>query len=102
MGTLAATAVVLIPLWIIGMIVMFAVGTPASNLQKAFVAAGDMRGKTKEEIIAFAGPPNSITEQADGKTLLQWMRTSGGGGYHIALLFDANGRMETITHQHSS
>lgn len=52
-------------------------------LQRAFAALGEMTGKTKAEIIAAVGPPNSISELAGGETLLQWQ----SAGYHIAIRF---------------
>jgi hypothetical protein len=42
-----------------------------------------MHGKTKAEIIAAVGPPNSISELGGDETLLQWQATS----YHIAIRF---------------
>ena len=51
---------------------------------KKFADLGEIRGKTKDEIIAGVGPPNAIDPLPDGKQLLQWMNH----GYHIALLFE--------------
>ena len=54
-----------------------------------------MTGKPVNEIIAGAGPPTSRSAMAHGQMLLQWQAT----GYHVALLFDAEGRMLGITHE---
>lgn len=58
---------------------------------------GDMKGKTRAEIEAVAGPATSYSAMADG-FLLQWMAT----GYHIALMFDEEGRVIGISHEHAS
>lgn len=73
----------------IGGLVLFGVisalaKAPGNLLQQRFVELGQLTGKTRSEIIAAVGPPNSISAVGDGKSLLQWMAS----GYHIALLFD--------------
>lgn len=55
----------------------------ARTLQRKFADLGDLRGKTRAEIISAVGPPNSVTAMADG-ALVQWLTP----GYHVALLFD--------------
>jgi hypothetical protein len=68
---------------------------PGRRLCARFKALGDMTGKTENEIIGGVGPPTSRSAMAHGQTLLQWQAT----GYHVALLFDAEGRMLGITHE---
>jgi hypothetical protein len=68
---------------------------PGRRLCERFKALGDMTGKTVDEIIAGVGPPTSRSAMAHGKVLLQWQAT----GYHVALLFSAEGRMVGITHE---
>jgi len=91
-----------VPLFLIIFVVALVRGRPEQNLRKKFVALGNMRGKTKEEIVALVGPPNSISAQVQGKSLLQWMQTSSTGAYHIGLLFDATGKVEKVTHEHAN
>ncbi len=74
---------------LIGGLVLYAiisasVKAPGRSLNARFVALGQLKGKTKAEIVAAVGPPNSVSATAKGETLCQWMAT----GYHIALLFD--------------
>jgi urease gamma subunit len=54
------------------------------ELRRKFEALGELKGKTKQEIIAAVGSPSAISGAADGKTLCQWMKT----GFHIGLIFD--------------
>jgi hypothetical protein len=93
--------------WVIGAIVVggalsaaFAQGNvtaPGRQLHQKFVSLGTIAGKTKDEIIAVAGQPTSISSLGNGKTLLQWQAT----GCHVALRF--NGEIcDGITHQHLS
>jgi len=56
-----------------------------------------LKGKKKEDIIAVVGPPNSISATPDGGQLLQWIST----GYHIVIVFDANGICQGVTHETS-
>jgi hypothetical protein len=51
--------------------------------------------KTVDEIVAGVGPPTSRSSMANGEWLLQWQAT----GYHMALLFNAEGRAVKITHE---
>jgi hypothetical protein len=71
------------------------VRAPGRHLAQKFVSLGKMTGKTRNEIQAVVGPPNSISAMAGGKVLCQWMAT----GYHIAILFDSTGQFIKITHQ---
>jgi hypothetical protein len=68
---------------------------PGRRLCERFRALGDMTGKTADEIIAGVGSPTSRSAIAHGQVLLQWQAT----GYHVALLFNAEGRMVGITHE---
>ncbi len=68
---------------------------PGRRLCERFKALGDMTGKTVDEIIAGVGSPTSRSAMAHGQVLLQWQAT----GYHVALLFKAEGRMVGITHE---
>ncbi len=76
-------------------------GSPEGNLQKRFAAMGNLQGRTGQEIVAAVGDPNSISQAGGGKILLQSMKTSQTGVYHIRLLFNAAGMCESITHQSS-
>jgi hypothetical protein len=86
---------------VIGGLILFAVisalvRAPGNLLQKKFGSLGQLPGKTREEIIAVVGPPNSVSAAGDGKTLLQWMAP----GYHVALLFEGEACLG-ITHEFS-
>lgn len=70
------------------------VRAPGQSLNSRFVALGELRGKTKDEIVSAVGPPNSVSAAPEGKTVCQWIAT----GYHIALLFDGD-TCEGITHE---
>jgi hypothetical protein len=88
-------------LLIVGGLVLYAiisalVRVPGQNLGTKFVKLGQLKGKTKAEIVAAVGPPNAVSVAAGGKTLCQWMAT----GYHIALLFDDE-LCEGVTHESS-
>ena len=72
------------------------VRVPGQNLSAKFVKLGQLKGRTKAEIVAAVGPPSSISVAAGGKTLCQWMAT----GYHVALLFDGE-ICEGVTHESS-
>ena len=67
---------------------------PARELQRRFQSLGDLQGKTRTEIEAAVGAPNSVSSLADG-ILCQWQRT----GYHIALLFKDD-ICQGITHEY--
>jgi hypothetical protein len=57
---------------------------PGKILQSKFAGLGTLSGRTKDEIYAVVGPPNSISYLEEGKTFCQWSATN----YHIALTFD--------------
>lgn len=91
-------------IWIvIGGFILYAIITaivkaPGQSLAGRFQSLGNMTGKTKDEIIAVVGPPNSSSAMADGGQLLQWLQA----GYHIAIAFDANGIFVGIQHEFSA
>ena len=68
---------------------------PGRALRKQFVALGTLKGRTRSEIVKAVGEPGSETTLPDGRTLLQWRAT----GYHIALVFEKNGRCFGVTHE---
>jgi hypothetical protein len=70
---------------------------PGRALLGRFQRLGDMTGKTSADVIAMAGSPSSRSSIGNGQTLLQWQAT----GYHIAILFDSNGRFVRITHEYA-
>jgi len=89
--------------WIalIGLPILGAIGAAvamASN-QNAFASLGNVQGKTLAEIVSVVGEPNSASVADEGGTLYQWIKTSSAGGYHYAMLFDAEGRCVGYTHQ---
>ena len=51
---------------------------------------------TRKDIVKVVGQPNQETPLPDGRTLLQWRAT----GYHIALVFEKNGRCFGVTHEY--
>ena len=68
---------------------------PGRRLCEQFKSLGDMTGKTVDEITSVVGPPTSRSAMAHGQMLFQWQAT----GYHIAMMFSAEGRMLGITHE---
>jgi hypothetical protein len=74
------------------------VTAPGRELATGFQSLGIMTDKTSEDIIAIVSLPTSRSSMAHGQTLLQWQAT----GYHIALLFNAEGRFVNITHEFSN
>ena len=68
---------------------------PGRALHKQFVALGTLTGMTRTEIVRAVGQPATETTLPDGRTLLQWRAT----GYHIALVFEKNGRCFGVTHE---
>lgn len=68
---------------------------PGRRLCERFKSLGDMTGKTVDEITSVVGPPTSRSAMPHGKMLLQWQAT----GYHVAMMFSAEGRMLGITHE---
>jgi hypothetical protein len=71
------------------------VTAPGRALAARFQLLGNMTGKTADEIIVVVGQPTSRSSIAHDQMLLQWQAT----GYHIALLFNAEGRLVKITHE---
>jgi hypothetical protein len=71
------------------------VRAPGRALRKRFVALGKLKGRTRKEIVKAVGPASTETLLPDGRTLLQWRAT----GYHIALVFEKNGRCFGVTHE---
>lgn len=65
------------------------------ELQKKFISLGDMRGMDYKDIESVVGKPNSISNMADGSVLKQWIVT----GYHIAIIFDKDDKMVSISHE---
>jgi hypothetical protein len=68
------------------------------SIPETIKSLGDLRGRTKDDLIAALGSPTASSAVAAGQILLQWMPT----GYHIALLFDHNGICLGITHEFSA
>jgi hypothetical protein len=68
---------------------------PGRALHKQFVALGTLKGRTRKEIVKAVGQPGTETTLPDGRTLLQWRAT----GYHIALVFEKDGRCFGVTHE---
>lgn len=93
-------AVVII--FVILIIIGIAINASPITLKNKFVSAGTLRGRSKAEIIALVGRPTSVSGADAGKTLLQWMDSTGSGSYHIALLFDQNDICEGVTHEFDS
>lgn len=58
---------------------------------------------TSKDAIATLGKPTSTSASVNNGTLLQWMYTSstvlGAHSSHVAILFDADGKMVKITHE---
>jgi hypothetical protein len=71
------------------------------QLHDKFAAAGTLQGRTKDDIIALVGPASSFSGIAEGKFVLQWMKTSAAGAYHITLRFGADGVCEGVTHEYN-
>jgi hypothetical protein len=79
----------------IAIVVPFVFRAPGRALRKQFVALGTLKGRTRREIVKAVGEPATETALPDGRTLLQWRAT----GYHIALVFEQNGRCFGVTHE---
>jgi hypothetical protein len=60
--------------------------------QPMFRGLTTFKGKTKEEIIAIVGQPNSVTELPDGRQLVQWVKA----GLPFTLVFDSNGMYQGL------
>ena len=50
---------------------------------------------SRRHIEQAVGPASQETALPDGRTLLQWRAT----GYHIAIVFEPNGRCIGVTHE---
>lgn len=57
---------------------------------------------TTQDVIELFGQPQSVSDAGGGNQLLQWIRASPFGAKHIAILFDASGKMIRITHRFKS
>ncbi|MCJ7711878.1 MAG: hypothetical protein MUQ32_13730 [Chloroflexi bacterium] len=86
-GLVAATAA--------AVVVPIVFRAPGRALRKRFIALGTLKGRTRKEIVKAVGQPATETTLPDGRTLLQWRAT----GYHIALVFEKNGRCFGVTHE---
>ena len=69
------------------------VNLQGKELRRKFETLGELKGKTKQEIVAAVGHPSAVSAAADGKTLCQWMKT----GFHIVLVFNGD-LCEGISH----
>ena len=56
------------------------------DLKNKFASLGELKGKNKQQIMAVAGNPVSISITGDGKTYCQWMKA----GFHIGLIFSGD------------
>ena len=79
----------------IAVVVPWMFRAPGRALRKRFVALGSLKGRTRREIEKAVGPPAQETPIPGDRTLLQWRST----GYHIALVFEKNGRCVGVTHE---
>ena len=80
---------------LIAVMVPYVFRAPGRALRKQFVALGTLKGRTRREIVKAVGQPGTETLLPDGRTLLQWRAT----GYHIALVFEKDGRCFGVTHE---
>ena len=76
-------------------VVPYVFRAPGRALRKQFIGLGTLKGMTRKEIVKAVGQPATETTLPDGRTLLQWRAT----GYHIALVFEKNGRCFGVTHE---
>jgi hypothetical protein len=77
------------------LIINQAVRVPGQLLGSRFRTLGDLKGMTIDEISArVQARPKALSSMPDG-TLAQWM----AAGYHIAILFDADGQCVAVTHE---
>lgn len=58
---------------------------------------------TTSDAIRLLGPTTSESSMQGNAKLLQWQYSqgtlAGGSGAHVAILFDANGKMVRVTHK---
>ena len=76
-------------------VVPYVFRAPGRALRKQFIGLGTLKGMTRTESVKAVGQPATETTLPDGRTLLQWRAT----GYHIALVFEKNGRCFGVTHE---
>jgi hypothetical protein len=69
--------------------------SPGRALRKQFIALGSLTGRSRRDVERAVGPAAQATALPDGRTLLQWRAT----GYHIALVFEPDGRCVGVTHE---
>jgi hypothetical protein len=79
----------------VAIVVPYLYRRPGRALKKRFVALGQLKNRTRKEIVKAVGEPSQTTTLEDGRTLLQWRAT----GYHIALVFNTSGRCDGVTHE---
>jgi hypothetical protein len=80
----------------VAIVVPYVFRAPGRALRKRFIALGSLKGRTRREIVKAVGEPAAETPLPDGRTLLQWRAT----GYHIALVFEQDGRCFGVTHEY--
>ena len=80
--------------------------TVGNKFDPALVDRLEPRVSTTADAIALLGKPGAESTNADGSKLLQWQYAQGtpvgGSGAHVAVLFDATGRMVRVTHRSST
>ena len=69
----------------------------ARALKLKFQKLGVLTGKSKSEILAAVGSPNSFSVVGQNQTLLQWQAP----GYHIAIIFTED-ICDGVSHEHVS
>jgi hypothetical protein len=86
-------------LLVIGLPVLFAFAAAmqSQGLQSKFANLGVLKGRTKAEIVAAVGEPNSVSALAHGQQILQWTIP----GYHIALIFTED-ICDGVSHEHAA
>lgn len=72
-------------------------GMPIGTARMLFDNIGEVRGRTKSQIIAVVGQPKSVSSIGPDQTLLQWQ----SHGYHIALHFSGDVCIG-ITHEYNA
>jgi hypothetical protein len=90
-----AVVMLLVAAAFVVIVVPYLFKAPGRALRKQFVALGSLKGRTRRDIEKAVGPAAQETLLPDGRTLLQWRAT----GYHIALVFEKNGRCFGVTHE---
>ena len=80
---------------LVAIVVPFVFRAPGRALHKQFRALGSLKGRSRKEIEKAVGPAAQETELPDGRILLQWRAT----GYHIAIVFEKDGRCVGVTHE---